>query len=242
MRWCSGSTNLARHVSEASASGTLSSIRFMAMASRSDAIADMTRDLMRLLADSYADGDKLIALARELDNVKAYVGIMKVRFGERFDVEFDCEPGAEQLLTLRLILQPIVENAILHAFPDVSVATIARAGRGTIRISARSELRDAAAPIVPEAWARASRGRVLVIEVRDDGVGIDPGKARTLVEGTQRGSGLHRIGLANVHRRIELNFGQPYGLAIESEPGHCTVVRFLLPALERARLDGGADA
>lgn len=214
---------------------TLNAIRFMALASSSDAIAQMTRDLMRLLADSYADGDKLIPLQRELDNVKAYVGIMQLRYGERFAVQFDCEPGIEQLLTLRLILQPIVENAILHGFPDLASSPGARTGRGTITITARTQPGEARVPAsLPETWARPLPGRVVVMEVRDDGVGIEPDKvAQLLVETPRSGGGLHRIGIANVHRRVVLNFGAACGLEITSRPGEFTVIRFVLPALER---------
>lgn len=214
---------------------TLNSIRFMALAARADAIANMTRDLTRLMADSYAGAEKLITLARELDNVKAYAGIMKVRFGERFALEFDLATGTESALTLRMILQPIVENAILHG--------LSATGRGLVRISTWIETtdEDSVAP-VPEPWARAIAGHALVIEVRDDGCGIEPGLAARLLDEPAEANGLYRIGVANVHRRIRLNFGEPCGLSIDSEPGVCTAVRFRLPLLERVATEEIANA
>lgn len=220
-------------------SNTLNSIRLMATAARADAIAGMTRDLMRVVSDSYAGAGKLTDLSRELAGVSAYVGIMKVRFGERFALEIDTDPGTEPLLVLRMILQPIVENAILHGFGGGS-GRIARR-RGTIRVTARREKRSLPAPAVPEPWAAAMPDQVLVLEVRDDGVGMDPGRAAEVRPGRASSHRLHRIGIANVERRIALNFGPPYGLEIESRPGAFTLVRYVLPALVRVDEDSERD-
>lgn len=76
-------------------------------------------------------------------------------------------------------------------------------------------------------------GKVLVIEVRDDGSGIEPDRAARILEGKAERGSLYRIGVANVHRRIRLNFGYSYGLEVESEPGAYTLVRYVLPALVR---------
>jgi len=214
---------------------TLNSIRLMASVARADAIAEMTRDLMRVLSDSYSGVEKLTGLAREIENVTAYVGIMKVRFGELLTVELDLAPGTEQLLTLRMILQPIVENSILHGFAGGAPA---RSGRGTIRVSARLEPRLLAPPRCPEPWAEPVAGQVLVLEVWDDGVGIAPERAGQVLESRPDQGGLNRIGLANVQRRIRLNFGEPYGLEVASEPGQYTRIRLLLPALRRAAEPG----
>jgi two-component system sensor histidine kinase YesM len=212
---------------------TLNSIRLMATVARADAIADMTRDLMRVLSDSYSGAEKLAELAREIDNVTAYVGIMKVRFGELFSVEFALDPGTESLLTLRMVLQPIVENSILHGFSGGSMGAPPRAGRGTIRVAARLDDRALPPPACPEPWAAPMPGKVLVIEVRDDGSGIEPDRALRILEGKPERGSLYRIGVANVHRRIRLNFGEPYGLEVESTPGAYTLVRYTLPALVR---------
>jgi two-component sensor histidine kinase len=212
---------------------TLNSIRLMASAARADAIANMTRDLMRLVSDSYAGAGALTELSRELASITAYVGIMKVRFGERFVLEIDAAPDTESLLVLRMLLQPIVENAILHGFAGGANGRSGRASRGTIRVSARREWRATPVPPSPEPSATAVPGEVLVLEVHDDGAGM----ARD-VDAPTRPAGrgpdsLHRIGMANVERRIALNFGAPYGLAIDSEPGAFTRVRYVLPALVR---------
>jgi two-component system, sensor histidine kinase YesM len=211
---------------------TLSSIQLMASAARADAIVTMTRDLMRMMADSYAGTGVLTELSRELAGIAAYVNIMKVRFGERFALEIDARPGTGSLLVLRMILQPIVENAILHGFGSAT----ARATPGTIRVTARREARALPSAPCPEPSAAALPGEVLVLEVYDDGAGMTAGERRQ--RGERRGGpeSLHRIGIGNVERRIALNFGAPYQLEIESEPGAFTRVRYLLPALVRGEV------
>jgi two-component system sensor histidine kinase YesM len=159
---------------------------------------------------------------------------MKVRFGERFALEIDAAPGTESLLVLRMLLQPIVENAILHGFAGGASGRSSRASRGTIRVSARRERGAVPAPPSPEPWAAAMPGEVLVLEVHDDGAGLaHDAAARARPAGRRGPESLHRIGIANVERRIALNFGAPYGLEIESEPGSGTRVRYVLPALVR---------
>jgi two-component system sensor histidine kinase YesM len=222
---------------------TLNSIRLMANAARADAIAGMTRDLMRMLSDSYAGAGKLTSLSRELAGVSAYVGIMKIRFGERFDLEIDTQPGTESLLVLRMILQPIVENSILHGFGGGAGGRITRPARGTIRVAARVEKRSLPPAPSPERWAAPQPDQVLVLEVRDAGAGMSAERAAALLQaGGEARAGSdspHRIGVANVERRIALNFGPPYGLEIESQPGSFTLVRYVLPAL--VRIDGQTD-
>ena len=210
-------------------SNTLNSIRLMARAAKADGIADMTQKLMRVLSDSYSGAGPLTTLEHEIANVASYVGIMKVRFGETFEVAWDIHPETRDLLVLKMILQPIMENAILHG--------ISPAGRrGAISVSSRME--SAPAPggaRTAEPGLLALPGMHLVIEARDDGVGMSQELARTVLQpenGQSAGSrGLHRIGLANVHQRIRLNFGNPFGLQVESVPGSYTLVRYVLPAM-----------
>lgn len=216
-------------------SNTLNSIRLMARAAKADGIAEMTQSLMRVLADSFSSSGPMTTLEHEIANVASYVGIMKVRFGETFDVAWRIGEETKDLLVLKMILQPIMENAILHG--------ISPAGRrGCISVSTHVE---DAPPVSTERGARrgraGDRGRHLVIEARDDGVGMSEELARSVLEpegGDGKGSAsesasLHRIGLANVHQRIRLNFGDPFGLEVQSVPGSYTLVRFVLPVMTK---------
>ena len=210
-------------------SNTLNSIRLMARAAKADGIADMTQSLMRVLSDSYSGTGPMTPLEHEIANVASYVGIMKVRFAETFDVAWSIDPETKELLVLKMILQPIMENAILHG--------ISPAGRrGSISISSRMERAAGSnAARMPEPGLAVVPGRRLVIEARDDGVGMSEELARSVLQpenGSPAGNGgLHRIGLANVHQRIRLNFGVPFGLEVESVAGSYTLVRYVLPVI-----------
>jgi two-component system, sensor histidine kinase YesM len=212
-------------------SNTLNSIRLMARAAKADAIAEMTQSLMRVLADSYSGTGPMTTLEHEIANLSSYVGIMKVRFGETFDVAWRLGDDTKDLLVLRMILQPIMENAILHG--------ISPAGRRGL-ISITSCIEEAAhlrAARVSEPGLRAVPGQRLIIEAQDDGVGMSQETAESVLapeNGTPVGpNGLQRVGLANVHQRIRLNFGEPFGLAVESVPGSYTRVRFVLPVVRQ---------
>jgi two-component system sensor histidine kinase YesM len=212
---------------------TLNSIRLMARAAKAEAIAAMSGDLMRVLADSYSGASSLVELSREVDNVKSYIAIMKIRFGKRLDASFDLEAGAEDCLTLRMILQPIAENCILHGLAEAPA-------RGHIGIRARVEEDAAPAAAPPEPGVRVVPGRRLVIELQDDGVGMDAESLASVMGAEADRVGLNRIGVANVRRRIALNFGEPYGLSMESSPGAGTLVRYILPFMERIEGEGRA--
>jgi two-component system sensor histidine kinase YesM len=210
-------------------SNTLNSIRLMALAARADAIAEMTQALMRVLADSYAGNSPFTDLGHEMGNLESYIGIMKVRFGGSFDVEYRLEEGTRACLVLKMLLQPIVENGILHG-----ISGSGRRGALLLRACVE-EVPGLTAPRLPEPGLRACPGRRLVLEVRDNGVGMEPARISSLLAWPADAAGsegsLHRIGLANVMQRIRLNFGDPFGLALESEQGQFTLVRFHLPVI-----------
>lgn len=197
---------------------TLNSIRMMALVARNDGIRDMTQALIRILADSYAGTDSLTVLAAEVENIKNYLFIMKVRFGEHFQVAWDLAPDTLECRVLRMGLQPLVENAILHGF----------AGLGTPGLLTIRSFRE-------------DQGKILVLEVVDNGVGMDPFRAEGLLaarapevpgQGDEGQETFNKIGIRNVHDRIRLNFGPEFGLRVESRLGSGTRVRMTLPVQE----------
>jgi two-component system sensor histidine kinase YesM len=187
---------------------TLNSIRMMALAARNDSIREMTQSLIRILADSYAHVGPFTDLSGEIENVRSYVSIMKIRFGEHFVVDYDLEPGTSKCQVLRMCLQPLVENAVLHGFAGLS-------RQGKLRIAAR----------------RSSDELIVLIE--DNGRGMDEAAVgRLLGERGDRHSapeGIHRIGLKNIQERLRLNFGGAYGLQVASRPDQGTAVTVAFP-------------
>jgi two-component system sensor histidine kinase YesM len=191
---------------------TLNSIRMMAAVSNAEPIRRMTAALMRVVSSSFRGDDRLAPLGDELDTLEQYILIMRVRFGDTFDVSMDVPHGMRGLLVLRMLLQPLVENSILHGLQGLD-------RRGRIVIAGREE-RD---PDMTD---------VIVLEVQDNGHGMRGEAAAAALGGApERHRGMTTIGLYNVNRRVLLNHGNGFGLDVKSEPGVFTSVKLRLPRI-----------
>lgn len=165
---------------------------------------EQAREVIVLLGDFYRHNVRQEAqfhtVREEQKHVQAYLSIEKARFGHKLQMEFDVEPGTEDLLLPPLVLQPLVENAVKHGL-------LAKEEGGIIRLNIRRTLEE------------------LKIQVSDNGVGISPTKLRNLLHGESSfNSG---IGLINVHQRLIGLYGR--GLEIESKPGEGTMVSIIIP-------------
>ena len=189
---------------------TLDSVVWMTENGRTDEAILMVTSLARFFRISLSRGSNIIPIADELEHARHYLTIQKMRYKNKFSAVIAAEDGVEGLYTIKLIVQPILENAIYHgmAYAD---------GDGEITVRARRD------------------GEDVVIEVADNGPGMPEEMVERLLDqsyaaapGT-KGSG---IGLRNVHQRIGLTFGEEYGLAIHSEPDAGTTVCIRLPVLE----------
>ncbi|QQO10845.1 sensor histidine kinase [Breznakiella homolactica] len=180
---------------------TLNSIQWMAEIQKNPGIADMTRSLTNLLRNiAGITGDK-ITLEEELRLLDDYGAIQSVRFMGIFEMVNTIPREFLSCRIVKLTLQPLVENAIIHGIePSGSF--------GTIVLSAREE------------------GPYLCITVEDSGQGMTPEEIAGILSGEHRESGtsFNRIGVANVHTRLQLVYGGDCGLSFESEKGSFTRV------------------
>ena len=187
---------------------TLDSVVWMTENGRTQEAVVMLTALARFFRISLSKGSNIIPIGDELEHARNYLTIQKMRYKNKFSVDISAEPGIEKLYTIKLIVQPILENAIYHGMEYAD-------GDGEIHICAFRE------------------GENAVIEVEDNGPGMSDETVQQLLKpgrcSKAKGSG---IGLRNVHQRIRLTFGAAYGLSIRSEPDNGTVVRICLPALE----------
>lgn len=184
---------------------TLDSIIWMAETNDSNIVA-MTEALAKLFRISLNKGNEEISLERELEHVKNYLIIQSMRYADKFTYEISAEPGVERCRTIKLILQPIVENCIYHGI---------KKKRGTGKITIRAYRRE----------------QNLIIEVSDDGCGMPEEICRKILSDEIEsenisGSG---IGVKNVNERIQLRFGKKYGLSYSSGEGVGTTVTYVLP-------------
>ncbi|MWV47238.1 HAMP domain-containing protein [Paenibacillus sp. HJL G12] len=187
---------------------TLDIIKWTALIQKANNAAEMVSLLSRLLRISLGKGEETVTVAEEMEHVQCYLGIQKFRFNFNIETVVEMEDDVKLLRTPKLILQPIVENAIMHAFED-------QESGGRIHIACFK---------VP--------GEGLRFEVTDNGKGMELAFARTLLtEQTVSGEKSGGIGLANVDERMKLICGKMYGIEIESEPGIGTIIRIRLPLM-----------
>ena len=195
---------------------TLESINSMAELEDNEQIATMSQALGNMFRYTLKTKSELVSVQDELNHVNDYVTIQRIRFDERFRLEVDMEDSFKQEQVLKLILQPLVENALYHGLKYCSCGDL-------ISIIGRKE------------------GDYLIIHVRDNGMGMDKETLKLLQERLMEEASFtelgqrnkQSIGLKNIHSRIELYYGRGYGLSITSEEGNFTDVQIKLPILKR---------
>ncbi|QHT60857.1 sensor histidine kinase [Paenibacillus lycopersici] len=190
---------------------TLNTIDIMIDVGSKRDLHEMMGVLCRLLKYSL-DGDPQPPLEEELRYAGDYLHIQSVRYGNRFNFRIDpAPPELARMPVPKLVLQPIVENAVFHGLHALE------GRKGELVVSVRSEAKG------------------VVVYVRDNGVGIPPERLERLRQALRDGgdpaSG-RGIGMLNVHRRIGLHFGERYGLSVNSEPGIGTTIAIQLPRQE----------
>lgn len=187
---------------------TLDIIVWMIENEKPDQAVKAVTALARFFRISLSRGKSIITVKDELEHVRNYLMIQHMRFKNRFSYTIEAEDEVLELASLKLMLQPLVENAIYHGMEFMD-------GDGEIFISAWKE------------------GEDLYLKVSDNGLGMTEEQVARLFSdmphtGSSRGSG---IGVKNVNERIRLYFGSEYGLSIESELDEGTVVTIHLPAV-----------
>jgi two-component system sensor histidine kinase YesM len=195
---------------------TLDSVIWMAEGKKQEEVITMSSALARLFRLSISRGKEIIDVASEVEHVANYLTIQKIRYKDKLDYRLEVPEDILGYKTVKIILQPLVENAIYHGIKN-------KAGTGIITISG----------------SRTAAG--IELTVHDDGVGMDPGRLERLRqslagekedEETEPDSPHSGLGVRNVDERIKLYFGQGYGLAYESTEDQGTLVRIRLPAVE----------
>ena len=184
---------------------TLDSIVWMITGERYDDAVFMITQLASLFRISLSRGKTIIRVEDEIKHAENYMNIQKIRYKNAFEISFDIAPEILSACTVKLVVQPILENAIYYGMEAMDDDGI---------ISVRGYQKD---------------GDVF-LEISDNGLGMpEEAAAKLLTEGERvrsRGSG---VGLLNVHNRIRLRFGEQYGLQIESFPDEGMTVRIHIP-------------
>lgn len=192
---------------------TLACIGSLARQHKTVEVKETIRALVGVLQFSFDKTDGFVRVDEELEGMFHYLQIQKTRYGDKFSFLCNVDPAAHDYAMLKLTLQPIVENAIFHG-----ILPTEREGKLVIRGIVR-------------------RG-VIRFTIRDNGIGIDPVRLRMVLE--QRITKLSKerftgIGVHNVHDRLRLRYGIPYGMRIRSVEGVGTIVSITFPAVKAER-------
>lgn len=190
---------------------TLDSMIWMAETGDKDGVVKMATSLASLFRISIAKGHDIITIEEELKHVKSYMEIQMMRYKDKFSYEIDIPEALALCPTIKLIIQPIVENSIYHG------------------------IKYSFDPCMISIKVREDSGKLLII-VSDNGVGMPQSKADSLLDPKAErthnpDSNGNGIGLLNIQERIQLTYGSFYGLSIKSEEEVGTTVTITLPKL-----------
>jgi len=191
---------------------TLDLVNCLALRQDAAAVGAAVEALSRFYRLSLSGGAEIVSLAQELEHVEFYVRIQNMRFDDGIALLVDVPEELRGLPILKIVLQPLVENAILHGIRE------RESGRGKITIRARRE-----------PAGEGDDADVLAIEIADDGVGMEPPRLAELRRGVKPAEG-HGYGVRNIDRRLKIRYGLPYGLEYQSERGRGTTVTIRIPA------------
>ncbi|MEQ7160477.1 histidine kinase [Enterococcus gallinarum] len=178
---------------------TLTAIKFLIWQNEQEKATQAIDSFVQLLRHTF-NRKEIVPLKDELAIVEEYLILMNVRYGDRIQSTIFSAEECENCLVPKMILQPIIENAYLHAFPEEE--------KGYIQI-----------------FSRISKSG-LIIEIIDTGIGFDEASSLNKNQSIEHYSG---IGLENIDQRIKLLYGEKYGLTVASRVNEGTTVRLLLP-------------
>ena len=183
---------------------TLDSIIWMIELGENERAIDMTSSLAKFFRLGVNRGSETISVKTEIEYVETYLAIQKQRYKDKLSYEVSFSPDLHDRQILKLLVQPLVENALYHGIKH-------KEGPGLIRITGER------------------RADVIIIRISDNGVGMTAAQLEALTSGQIEPSQSSGVGVRNVQERIRLYFGPDYGLQFESIPGTGTVVTIRIP-------------
>ncbi|TAH74712.1 MAG: sensor histidine kinase [Anaerolineaceae bacterium] len=191
-------------------SNTLNSIKWMASIQGAENIEKLIFSLIQMLNVSMGKEDQVVTMEEELEYLKNYIVIQEFRYYDKFKVKFDIDEETLKLQMARFLLQPILENAIIHGIEPLE-------GQGLILVKAFIE------------------DDKLKITFTDDGVGFSQQRIdEALCDKLKRKDAFCGIGISNVNDRIKMLYGDSFGLQIQSVPNMFTTVEVSLPIIRES--------
>ncbi|PTV98775.1 histidine kinase/DNA gyrase B/HSP90-like ATPase [Halanaerobium saccharolyticum] len=188
-------------------SNILNTARLLADMQNADNLENFLSSVINLLHLSMNNKEDFITVAKEVEYLKSYLNIQQFRLHNKFEVKFEIEENLMNYKIPRFLLQPVVENSIIHGISGKS-------GQGLIEIKGFTQ------------------NEQVIFTITDDGIGMTEQEIKDLLSENKMNKGqFSGIGINNVKERIELYFGREYGIEIESLKGYFTTVKIILPEI-----------
>ena len=183
---------------------TLDSIIWMAEGKKNEEVVLMTASLARLLRQSISNEDEVVPIANEIEYARGYLTIQKMRYKDKMEFQIEVDAAISSIPIIKLVLQPIIENAIYHGLKY-------KESKGFLLIKGFMKNGNA------------------VLQVIDDGVGMEKETLDHIYERHKVNYHSNGVGVYNVQKRLQLYYGDDYGITYESEPGKGTTATITIP-------------
>lgn len=185
---------------------TLSSIKWLVWQENKSKASEVIDAFISLLRNTISNKNEMITISEEIENLKNYVLINHVRYGDKINVSFFIMPECEKYIIPKLILQPFIENSFFHAFTDKD--------SGSIHVFVNKNEEN------------------IICEIIDNGIGMTTEELKKIYSTThKKNNNFTSIGINNVNDRIKLIYGDSYGINITSEPEKGTIVKLSFPEI-----------
>ena len=186
---------------------TLDSIIWMAEGKKNEEVVLMTASLARLLRQSISNEDELVSIGQEIEYARGYLTIQKMRYKDKLEFRIEVEPSILNIPLIKLVLQPIIENAIYHGLKY-------KESKGLLQV--KGFMKDGNA----------------VLQVIDNGVGMDEETLSHIYDKHKVNYHSNGVGVYNVQKRLKLYYGENYGITYESEKGVGTTATITIPGIQ----------
>lgn len=183
---------------------TLDSIIWMAEGGKNKEVVLMTASLARLLRQSISNEEEVVPISQEVEYARSYLTIQKMRYKDKLEYEIEVDPSINNVLLIKLVLQPVIENAIYHGLKY-------KESKGTLLVKGFRQDEN------------------VVLQVIDDGVGMDAETLSHIYERHKVNYRSNGVGVYNVQKRLQLYYGTNYGITYESAKGIGTTATITIP-------------
>ena len=189
---------------------TLDSIIWMAEGKKNEEVVLMTASLARLLRQSISNEDEVVPIANEVEYARGYLTIQKMRYKDKLEFQIDVDPSILHIPLIKLVLQPIIENAIYHGL----------------------KYKESKGLLIIKGFPKDGNA---VLQVIDDGVGMDEETLAHIYDRHKVNYHSNGVGVYNVQKRLKLYYGEDYGITYESTLGKGTTATITIPGRQEGQ-------